>query len=634
MLLSCLLAAAVVVICLLPAEDGGGPSAPGDVRPPDEAHAPTLETGSAPNALRAPGRGPTAHATGASAGSATPWRLAGRVSHPDGAPVAGAEVEVDLCRGDLRRHLASAHSDPQGHYEADLGALADLPEVPRGAAHLEVRARAAGHLPPPRRDVPVPREAPAHPLRLDLVLKAGACLTGRVVDADGAPVPRAWVSGDGAGRMQGFTDAHGRYVLGIPASGVYALHTSVGGRGTGALKDLRLLADEDAQAPDLVLHGPGTLEGTAVYPDGTPAAGVDLHAWSESGDEGAPGITFGSARSDKGGRFRFAGLRRGTYVVGAWWLHPDPGHATAWPTGAQDVRVVLRSTSILVRVVDRGGHPVPGATFTLQGEDGRREFSQAGSVLRADGMVAVGVHAGGHVHLTADAGPGLKASLDVTAPEGVHAIRRDLVLGGAGGPPTGRLRILVSAPDGTRIPTFSASLRREGTLMEMVDASFLTPAKDDGLLPPVPTGRFVVEVRPGLAGLDARPTALWFSIEAPAEVRAGQETVLRVTARPGGRLRLTLHAPAGQPSPADLHVEARPLSGEPAVALTSFVTRTKDGWSLASAATPGVPCVAGPLLEPGRYTVRVTATGVRPAEVLTDVAAGQLRDVEVWLQAR
>ena len=189
---------------------------------------------------------------------------AGRVRDAKGEPVEGAQVEVlDLL--DSRTFMAN-----RGSAQVKCRTLARSDA--RGIFRLSGMVQSAGRL-RVRKDgcydeqlQPVGIGEP-----LDVTLFPAPTIRGRVLDADGKPVARAWVY---AGSNSAKTDAEGRFACALSERGVDSARTSaqIGGRWQSAEQklpvdgsdvELRLpgSAEDDGKAVRVVARGP---DGAAV----------------------------------------------------------------------------------------------------------------------------------------------------------------------------------------------------------------------------------------------------------------------------------------------------------------------------------------------------------------------------------
>ncbi|MXZ88512.1 MAG: carboxypeptidase regulatory-like domain-containing protein [Dehalococcoidia bacterium] len=184
-------------------------------------------------------------------------------------------------------------------------------------------------------------------------LTEGLCSTkiaGRLLDADGAGIPHAWVhaSSEDGWSASARAESDGTFVIFVPGPGQYRINTSIDGchifyrRGaaTGFHQQATQIRVSDSDVTDVSLQlAAGMCErkirGTLLNADGTPRSGVLVYA---HGLHGSSGI----ATSDVDGSFAIAVPERGayrlsTYVSGCWIYHSSRG-PTDW-TGARQIRV-------------------------------------------------------------------------------------------------------------------------------------------------------------------------------------------------------------------------------------------------------------------------------------------------------
>ena len=179
------------------------------------------------------------HVPGVEAPAATPVRiqlvearsLAGRVVDPDGQPVAGARValvETDsglLLGGGFSRgaRLSSlADTDADGRFVLD--------RVPPGTVGIEVRAIGFRNRSVP--GVRIPKDGEAEPVEISL--RPGPYLEGRVLDSRGRPVKDAMVRAEGKLQASGTfsfggtqTDAEGHYQIGGLETGPHTVTVQI-----------------------------------------------------------------------------------------------------------------------------------------------------------------------------------------------------------------------------------------------------------------------------------------------------------------------------------------------------------------------------------------------------------------------
>jgi len=279
--------------------------------------------------------------------------LAGVVRDQAGAALSGAEV---LATGAALSRPLRTRSDPSGRFRFDA--------LPTGT--LEVRARASGYRSAELNGVEV---VAAVPRQVELVLQPATGLFGRVLDADGAGVPQAYVVLALRGRWKVLrTDADGGFGW-TEAPDQLLDATAVTPQHRASAKQAVRRGEEA-----ILRLGPGGyIEGRVVDSAGAPISRFSIGVESFQVDGLAP---YGKlayrpqdvARSD--GRFRFGPLRPGSYHLRARAAGKAPG--SAGPIAVSSERstsgVVIRlSGGATVRgsVSEPGGQPIAGARVTL-----------------------------------------------------------------------------------------------------------------------------------------------------------------------------------------------------------------------------------------------------------------------------
>lgn len=201
-----------------------------------------------------------------------PATVTGHVRDAATRPIAGARVCVDL---------ECSTTDATGAFA--------LSRVPLSASSIRASA------PKFREDiVALPPLAPGEARAgVDIVLRAGVRVRGRVIEVGGTPIA-------GASVLAATTGADGRFEL-WAAPGHLVLHASADGYGSA-----RPYVVAPADDVEIVLHAASSITGIVVD-DATsePVGGARVHAGAE------PVV------ADDEGRFQLDGLRRGRYVVEA-----------------------------------------------------------------------------------------------------------------------------------------------------------------------------------------------------------------------------------------------------------------------------------------------------------------------------
>ncbi|MCU0725503.1 MAG: carboxypeptidase regulatory-like domain-containing protein [Planctomycetes bacterium] len=312
--------------------------------------------------------------------------LRGRVVSEDGAPVVGASLTAER-----RRHTWSGtevlstggtDSGPNGAFE--IGSLAP------GVEH-RIRVCASGFAEVCERITPLD---PATAREIEIRLAAGLTVEVRVVAADtGAPLPGASV---GVRREYDReflslpavpTDADGRAVLGpLPRE---RLEVVAGAEGFRAGPGAALLTPPGSATVEMERRGGElTIEGTALFADGTAPIGAEVTA------RGPLDVAVARAIVDDRGAFLLTGLLPGRYEL-CTGASRDVWHnaATEAEAGGRDVRLVLRPPppappaareALRIRVLGPDGDPVAGGGIVLH-SGGAADFRADESRLR-DGV--------------------------------------------------------------------------------------------------------------------------------------------------------------------------------------------------------------------------------------------------------
>ncbi len=239
-------------------------------------------------------------------------RLAGRVVDERQRPIAGAYVSAMMQRSMIRgRRQRPAETDAEGRFE--------IADVEPGT--LMLHAQAAGYQQGQLTGLEVP--AGGELAGLEIVLRPGATVEGRVRDAAGEPVAGVKVGvvrmreGSYSSHSSGSeSDAEGRYRVEGLAPGPVTVTAEVGGQ-RRASKQLEVRPGR--QTVDLVLEEGLEVAGRVVDPAAEPVAGA-LVSLDPSGDVSHRVFYPGSAQpvtSGADGGFRFIGVPAGRYSLGA-----------------------------------------------------------------------------------------------------------------------------------------------------------------------------------------------------------------------------------------------------------------------------------------------------------------------------
>ncbi|MEZ6016389.1 MAG: sigma-70 family RNA polymerase sigma factor [Planctomycetota bacterium] len=301
------------------------------------------------------------------------------VAHADGRPAAGATVYGGSRYGRSAYVRPLARADAAGRCELQLGLA------------LELQAALAGYLPSEMFDVGGLPEERAGVREARLVLGgAGARLSGRVVDVDGAPVVGArvvaghrggWTSGD----MRGLaphpvtieTDVDGRfeYGAGLPPGRSPVVAHAPGWATTTMFVDAPAGPSPAPLTIELVLRRGSRLTGFVRGPDGAPAVGaiVSLEERTPAGEPQLPGRPIAacpSATSDAEGAYTLDLVPQGEHVVSAESAWSAPRALAKVPVIVPEGTAALDLTlsdepAIGGRVIDHDGLPIVGVQIEL-----------------------------------------------------------------------------------------------------------------------------------------------------------------------------------------------------------------------------------------------------------------------------
>lgn len=559
------------------------------------------------------------------------YRAFGRVVLGDRqAPLSGVRVQAWLRRGDVVEPLSETRSGEDGRYALDLPELRELPQLVVRAGVLDLRATAPSPtLGAKAHILCLPHVCRPRASEHDFVFHQRTVACGRVVDRNGQPVPRARVESSRNGslsRPRTTADESGRYVVPIkgplvrgPFTGEVRIEAEAQGVGAASIGPLPFPSTERRilQVPDLVLEGRGVIAGVAVFPDRTPAAGVEIEYRpfrDRISSLRGPGLVYGRARTDEYGRFRLAGLREGRFSVRPCFY--PVGMGMTCMTGTEDVCLEVSSYRVRLRVQDDEGRPLPGtllgARCTHPSEESLRGPHP---VPTADGSVDLWEQRPGARLVFMAQLPGLVvAEGETTIDEGVWS--KDVVLTlRPPGDAVGYLRLCPRATDGSAVGPYYVEVISPLAEVAVRD---LMPAHvgEDGLVGPIPVGtwKLWMEALPDEEGR----RACWFDATTVATVCRGEVADVDIELRVGGRVRVRV------PSVTD------DADDDPAVGLTyASDPETREGLR------PGWDeWKTSEVLKPGFWAMNVEAEGFLPQSHPVIVYAGAVTEVEVELRPK
>lgn len=286
----------------------------------------------------------------------------GTVRGPDGTPVAGATVHPT--QGGALSQVVwrwgarwNGESDPVATSGEDGTWRAQNLPPGEAAAFFARKAPLAGSASKPVRVAP---DAPEP--TVELVLAAGATVSGRVLDADGAPVSGRTVQWNATGSDGVFgygsstSDEEGRFRLeGLPAGQVQLYSWGTGSASAQLSIDPPLQAGEVREGIELRLARTAKVTGTVVDEAGTPVARTLLVQGERMSTQ---------EMSGPDGTFEFA-LPEGSYQVGVakgndeWGFEGAAVTVKAPASGVRIVAPAVPKTLVAGRVVGPDGSLVP-----------------------------------------------------------------------------------------------------------------------------------------------------------------------------------------------------------------------------------------------------------------------------------
>jgi protocatechuate 3,4-dioxygenase beta subunit len=358
--------------------------------------------------------------------------LTGRVLDEAGRPVPGARVT--FVAEPLQASLG-------GRIPGGRGPRSPVEDLPSSETGPDGRFTLEGVLPPPSDEVGnfilpgmqpmlvVQHDAfatlehscsglqpPRHELG-DLLVAAGAWITGRAVDENGRPLAGARATAhvrelEGGGSPRGFglpfgglserldealSGPDGRFRIAGLAPGKADVTVRAEGRRVGTSEGVELMARQPADVGDIALPTGQSIAGVVLDERGQPLADAEVSVSSmarimvnrlEDLPRSQLGQEFGQrARTDAAGAFEVSGLAGGHYTVHVRAEGFDSLLREDVAAGTRDLRLVpVRLGGLLVRVnSDRDGAPVSGArlraTPVADEQGGPRFFRDRGEDL-------------------------------------------------------------------------------------------------------------------------------------------------------------------------------------------------------------------------------------------------------------
>lgn len=591
------------------------------------------------------------------------WRVSGTVKDPQGMPISNAKVLLQ-CYAETGGHfnpMDPAVTDEEGVYSVDIPTFKELDEYsyPFGSPFsIFGTAMAPGYV--PGSDTSHNSLSPNTVnliLRLDIVLKPGCVLYGRVVTKDDIPVVEADViltSTEKKTRNRIKTDRNGCYAIPINRAGKHVLYAEKIGSGVSSAAFVELDSNSGMEAPTLILQECGFIAGTALDPDGNPIEGLRIHAFQEvllnivaedlednskdykhagrsiSDTGSCVGIPFGTVLTGPDGRFRISGLKQGNYFL---WLPvsfrsgdqpPCEIPRILYQTGTGNARIVADVHRLKVHLRDEKGLLLPFVKVTLN-----CEWSWGEEYV--NGIFNAQVPPG-PLKITAKAWGDLFAEETLEIKAGNYCTEMDLVLKKNESP--GRVRLIFTGPDGKKVRQFSnltVSYCGEKSIRPMSLSMFEMDTNS--------VGDFILTLLPDTYTITAYPNGTMDRcLPIQAEnicVKPEKQIKVHFPLRMGGQLRLTILSSVKD----DLkiyHVIAKPASGKAGLgdkpSLRKFYPHGQEKAVYLKDLKPGIPYLSPEVFEEGLYTLELKARGFEPVEQSFSISPGQVTDATVVLQ--
>jgi protocatechuate 3,4-dioxygenase beta subunit len=310
-------------------------------------------------------------------------KLTGRVTGPDGSPIAGVSVRIDPMAGGAGRMMrfdtndTSTVTDPSGEYTID--------SLEPGEKTFSFSR--TGYI-AQQKEVTI---AAGKDSRLDVQMSSGMRVTGTVMTDGGAAVPDATVQATSASEMNGgsaaHTDASGSFTIEGLAPGHYTFSAAKTGYASGTLRDVDIATSGPVR---ITLKNGGVITG---HVNGLTAQELEQTTVFASGASSGGALIGGggsTAPVDSGGNFRIEGAPIGTVRVsartGAMFAGSSksaaPKTVELEPGGTAQVDIDFKSSTVIRGRVTRNGAAVPNAQLAFIPRGAK---SQTTATTAADG---------------------------------------------------------------------------------------------------------------------------------------------------------------------------------------------------------------------------------------------------------
>jgi protocatechuate 3,4-dioxygenase beta subunit len=296
-------------------------------------------------------------------------KLSGRVTGPDGSPVAGVSVREDQMAASVGGRAmrfdateTSGTSDPNGDYSIDTLEPGEKTFTFSRSGYIAQQ-----------KTVTV---AGSKETRLDVQLSNGLRATGSVVTDGGAPIPDAIVRAASASEMDGgrqaTTDGNGAFTIEALAPGHYTFTASKPGFAPGTLRDIDIASSGPVR---VILKSGGVITGrvNGLTPPELEQTTVSASVSGGGGPFGGGGGGAVSAAVDGSGNFRLEGAPSGTLRVsartgamfGGASKSAAPKTVELEPGGTAQVDIEFKSSTVIQGRIMRSNAPVANAQVTF-----------------------------------------------------------------------------------------------------------------------------------------------------------------------------------------------------------------------------------------------------------------------------
>lgn len=349
--------------------------------------------------------------------------VAGRVVDAEGRAVADAVVALYVELPGSMEVVAARRTDTSGGFRIDGVPRTLLGGTTGSTAAIEVMAQGFGES-----WTPIPAEA-SDLGALEIPIARARVIRGRVVDADGAPIPGVSLEfPDANGGTE--TDAEGRFEAGrLPQKPIHVLFQS----SAHAPRRLRIPFDGalEQTLDDVVLRPGRPIAGQVVDARGEPVPEVFVAIASDAAQQ-----IVRQGGVDDAGRFRFEHLGEGPHEIHVFTSAGGETTLAGVEAGTLDVRVVLRKgPHLLLRFRDAtGAHALPIDAVSFHAHLGDDPDVSVGASHGGEGMESLRLELprSGRWDLTvrvAGYQPFEKPGIDVSHDRGTHVDVRLVPLG-------------------------------------------------------------------------------------------------------------------------------------------------------------------------------------------------------------